>query len=154
MYGEDAFNGRAVRGAVELTPLDYQTLRNYTWIARRFPMPRRRETLSFSHHAEVAALPGPERDFWLRKAEEYGWPVKRLRRDLKASLRERCSGNVEESGQDQPSQGTVAALLEGTEETIMIGVPILAERLESCRAAVSRLGLHIETWAGQVLIRS
>ncbi len=30
------------------------------WVARRFPVSRRRDTVSFQHHAEVAALPEPE----------------------------------------------------------------------------------------------
>ena len=43
--------------------LDYQTLRNYAWVARRFAMSRRRDTLSFGHHAEVPALPEPEQGY-------------------------------------------------------------------------------------------
>lgn len=45
------------------------------WVARRFGKSRRRDTLHFSHHAEVAALAEPEQDFWLRKAEAHNWPV-------------------------------------------------------------------------------
>lgn len=40
-------------------------------------MSRRRDTLSFGHHAEVAARAEPEQDYWLRQAEEHCWPVKR-----------------------------------------------------------------------------
>ena len=50
--------------------LDYQTLRNYAWVARRFPAGRRRAGVSFAHHAEVARLPEPEQDYWLRRAED------------------------------------------------------------------------------------
>src|SRR5688572_10717586 len=53
VYGEASFSGR-YRDAIELTSLDYQTLRNHAWVARRFPMSRRRDKLSFTHHAEVA----------------------------------------------------------------------------------------------------
>jgi hypothetical protein len=38
------------------TGLDYQTLRNYAAVARRFELSRRRDNLSFHHHAELCAL--------------------------------------------------------------------------------------------------
>lgn len=47
-HGEDAFTGR-YRDAVERTALDYQTLRNYAWLARPLALSRRRDTLSFAH---------------------------------------------------------------------------------------------------------
>jgi hypothetical protein len=59
VYGQAAFSGR-YRDALEQTSLDYQTLRSYAWVARRFPVSRRRDNLSFGHHAETAALPRPE----------------------------------------------------------------------------------------------
>ena len=89
IFGEQAYAGR-YRDAIELTSLDYQTLRNYAWVAKRFTLSRRRDTLSFGHHAEVAALAEPEQDFWLRKAETHQWPVKQLRREVRASLAERA----------------------------------------------------------------
>jgi hypothetical protein len=61
VYGEAAFNGR-YRDAIEMTSLHYQTLRNYAWVARGFSLSRRRDTLSFGRHTEVAALPESEQD--------------------------------------------------------------------------------------------
>jgi adenosine deaminase len=90
-YGEKAYTGR-YRQAIEQTSLDYQTLRNYAWVARQFAVSRRRDTLSFGHHAEVAALPEPEQDYWLRKAEQHRWPVKQLRHQVRSSLAERSPG--------------------------------------------------------------
>ena len=72
VYGESQFKDR-YEEAIRRTSLNYQTLRNYTWVARRFDLSRRRDNLSFGHHAEVAALDPPEQEFWLRKAEKYGW---------------------------------------------------------------------------------
>jgi hypothetical protein len=60
---------RRYREAVERAGLDYQILRNYAWMAGRFELSCRRDSLSFGHHAEVAPMPGPERDFWLRPAQ-------------------------------------------------------------------------------------
>ena len=54
LYGEQAY-GDHYEQAIADTSLGYQTLRNYAWVARKFPMSRRRDTLSFGHHAEVAA---------------------------------------------------------------------------------------------------
>jgi hypothetical protein len=87
-YGELAFQDR-YREAIRRTSLSYQTLRNYVWVARRFELSRRRDTLSFGHHTEVAALDRPEQDFWLRKAEELGWSRNQLRSEVRTSLRER-----------------------------------------------------------------
>jgi G:T-mismatch repair DNA endonuclease (very short patch repair protein) len=43
---------------------------------------RRRDGLSFGHHAEVTALPEAEQNFWLRKAQNLGWSVKQLRHQV------------------------------------------------------------------------
>ena len=56
VYGEDACSG-PYRNAIEQTSLDYQTLRNSAWVARRFSLSRRRDTLSLAHHAEEARQP-------------------------------------------------------------------------------------------------
>lgn len=148
VYGETSFNGR-YHDAIKLTSLDYQTLRNHAWVSRRFPMSRRRDRLSFTHHAEVAALAEPEQDFWLRKAEEHGWSVKRLRREVKASLLERTAEDDKRSREDQPVEGTVALL---AEDTVLLRVSISADCLEYCHEAASRLGLDVEAWAGQILL--
>jgi len=86
VYGERAFSAR-YKTALAATSLDYQTLRNYAWVARRFEMSRRRDTLSFQHHAEVAALPEAHQDLWLLRAERARWSRNELRRRLGAERR-------------------------------------------------------------------
>jgi hypothetical protein len=88
IYGERTY-GQRYRTAFEVTCLDYQTLRNYAWVARRFSVSRRRDTLSFQHHAEVAALPDPEQDLWLERAQRSRWSRNELRRQLSAARRSR-----------------------------------------------------------------
>jgi hypothetical protein len=83
VYGERAYGSR-YRAALELTPYDYKTLRNYAWVARRFEVSRRRDALSFQHHAEVAAMQEPEQDLWLNRAEKQHWSRNELRRQLAA----------------------------------------------------------------------
>ncbi len=81
-YGTSYYADR-YRRAVEETRLDYQTLRNYAWIARRFPMARRRDKLSMQHHAEVARLPVEQQELWLDRAERHRWSRNRLRAELR-----------------------------------------------------------------------
>ncbi|MFE2756625.1 LmbU family transcriptional regulator [Actinosynnema sp. NPDC059335] len=84
VFGQDKYTDR-YRRAVEAVGLDYQTLRNYAWIARKFDPSRRRRGLPFQHHAEVAALPPAEQDRWLDRAEREGWSRTVLRRALRDS---------------------------------------------------------------------
>ena len=81
VYGQDAY-GERYKMALEATSLDYQTLKNYAWVARRFAPSRRRVTLSVQHHAEVASLSDAEQDLWLRRAERLGWSRNELRKRL------------------------------------------------------------------------
>lgn len=84
IYGQSQYPDRYKRAIAE-TSLDYQTLRNYAWVARRFSISRRRESLSFQHHAELASLPESEQDEWLDRAEKFAWSRNGLRNRLKAS---------------------------------------------------------------------
>jgi hypothetical protein len=86
IYGEQAY-GQRYKLALETTALDYQTLRNYAWVARRYDVSRRRDTMSFQHHAEVASLPEPDQELWLNRAERARWSRNELRRRVHASRR-------------------------------------------------------------------
>jgi hypothetical protein len=86
VYGERAY-GERYKTALETTSLDYQTLRNYAWVARRVEPSRRRDRLSFQHHAEVAALPEADQELWLSRAERSRWPRNELRRQVQAARR-------------------------------------------------------------------
>jgi hypothetical protein len=86
IYGRQRYPDR-YRQAVAETTLDYQTLRNYAWVAGKIPQSRRRSTLSFQHHAEVATPPEGEQDEWLRRAEMSKWSRKTLREKLQADRR-------------------------------------------------------------------
>lgn len=84
IYGQTQYPDRYKRAIAE-TSLDYQTLRNYAWVARSFAPPRRRDALSFQHHAEVAGLSPAEQDMWLTLAEQHRWSRNELRKRIKAS---------------------------------------------------------------------
>ncbi len=82
-YGEGSY-GEKYKQAIAVTGLDYQTLRNYAWVAGRFDLSRRRDKLSFAHHAEVAALPEQVQDEWLELAERSRWSRNELRAHLRS----------------------------------------------------------------------
>lgn len=92
VYGQEMYTDR-YQQAIAAAGLDYQTLRNYAWVARRFAMHRRREQLSLQHHAEVAALTEEEQDRWLDMAEKHSWSRNQLREQLRKS-RDEQRGSV------------------------------------------------------------
>ncbi len=77
--------GRRYKEAIAATGLDYQTLRNYAVVARRFAPSRRRDNLSFQHHAEVCALSDDDQELWLDLAAMRGWSKRELRRRIRAA---------------------------------------------------------------------
>lgn len=125
LYGERMWTDRYLR-AVEALGLDYQTLRNYAWIARRFKPRRRRYSLSFQHHAEVAALPPAEQDRWLEVAEQQSWSRNRLRVALRAN-------------RDAPAEQVPRTVL-------MPSINPSKERIARWANAAQRAGLSLENW--------
>ena len=99
LYGQKAYPGR-YRSVIEATGFSYQTLRNYAWVASRFPLYRRRDTLSFGHHAEVASLDEAEQELWLARSITHGWSRNKLRLRLR------------NSGQPQPACTPVAIVIQ------------------------------------------
>ncbi|MBP2048309.1 hypothetical protein J2Z21_001233 [Streptomyces griseochromogenes] len=83
VYGKDHYADRYERG-IRAAGLQYQTLRNYAWVSRRFELHRRRPALSFQHHAELASLPLDEQEVWLDRAERMKWSTKQLRNAIRA----------------------------------------------------------------------
>jgi hypothetical protein len=161
IYGEEFYSGR-YRAAIEQTSLDYQTLRNYAWVARRFDPPRRHPELSFGHHAEVAGLPQPEQDYWLRKAGEESWSRNYLRRELRASLRYRENMAPKETAKSLAPNGKhkgdldLRVLPEANGSTpqvnpveLSISIPFDQVRTYHAMAIASRISL--EEWVLKVL---
>jgi hypothetical protein len=154
VYGESAFHDR-YQEAIKKTSLSYQTLRNYAWTARRFELSRRRDNLSFGHHAELTALDLPEQDFWLRKADEFGWSRNRLRSEVRASLRERQDGaalaprsTVRAAGGDLADHRLGSPLLAASET---LSLQLTPDQLTHCEAAASSRNLSLGEWAIQAL---
>jgi len=69
--------------ASELTGYDTQTLMNFAYVAKRYHPSRRREDLSWSHHAELVALNDTEQEVWLQMAAERHLSIRKLRSELR-----------------------------------------------------------------------
>ncbi|MEV0700912.1 LmbU family transcriptional regulator [Saccharopolyspora sp. NPDC050389] len=130
VYGKEYYPDRYAR-AVEATGLDYGTLRNYASVARRVPLSRRRDALSFQHHAEVAALPADEQEAWLEKAEKKGWSRNQLRHQLRLSR----------SRQPDPEKP----------EASLRRLSFDAELVDRWRVAAERSGVAFEEWMISIL---
>ncbi|WP_433366820.1 LmbU family transcriptional regulator [Actinoplanes sp. CA-142083] len=125
IYGRQHYTGRYEQ-AIESAGLRYQTLRNYAWVAGRYPSARRRPALSFQHHAELAALTVAEQEHWLRQAVEHRWAVKHLRGAVRAAQR------------------SESALIGSAGNLHRLAIP--GERLERWREAAGQSGVDITQW--------
>jgi len=160
IYGETRFTGR-YRSAIEQTSLDYKTLRNYAWVARKFAHARRRAGLSFGHHAEVASLREPEQDYWLRKAELFGWSRNDLRREVRASLAARGEdladrGIAAGATADGHARGHDHARHEGASigdsaMALKLHLDVTNDQLAMITEAASKSQLSVGTWARLML---
>lgn len=130
VFGQDKYPDR-YRSAIANTSLDYQTLRNYAWIARTFPPIRRRWEVSFQHHMEVAALPADQQDHWLSFAAKFKWSRNELRRQIKTS------GEI-----DTGDRGVAA---------IPMQLRLEPERLASWRDAAERNAKDLTEWMISIL---
>lgn len=156
IFGETTYGLRRYREAIERTGLDYQTLRNYAWVARRFEHHRRRDSLSFAHHAEVTRLSRPEQDYWLRKAEQQKWSRNELRRAVRASLAEQRhqaaippgSGNGK---QEVPQLAESASADRSRRKVTTLTIELSADQLDYYSKLAAAHGLPVDKWVTQVL---
>lgn len=130
IYGESHFPDRYELMLAE-TSLDYQTLRNYAWVARKYRPEQRRERLSFQHHAEAASLPEPDRGRWLERAEAGRWSRNELRRRLR---------------EDRAGLRTPA--------DVLFTLNVRRERQERWQRAAQSAQLQLDEWIVQILDRA
>jgi hypothetical protein len=138
IYGQETYPDR-YRLVLEKTGLHYQTLRNYAWVARRFNPSRRRDALSFQHHAELAALAETEQDGWLDQAEQRGWSRNELRKRLR---KHRSAGGSRCDDQDTPG------VLE------ILHIELHGARRDHWQTAASQADCHLTDWIIQVVDRA
>jgi hypothetical protein len=125
IFGRHQYGDR-YRDAFEVTGLDEQTLDNFGVVARRFESSRRRENLSFQHHADVCEMTDETQDHWLNLAAKNGWPKSELRIRIRDAAR--TSSN--------PRDGHV----------LRLSLKVETGRERAWRDAASRAGLRLEDW--------
>lgn len=156
LYGEATYGWRRYKEAIERTGLDYQTLRNYAWVARRFEHQRRRDGLSFAHHAEVTRLAPPEQDYWLRKAEQQKWSRNELRKAVRASLAAQSdtaelSPSSGDEQQEVPRIDTTAAAERRQQKVTTLTIELSAGQLDHYSKVAAAHGVPVDKWVTQVL---
>jgi N6-adenosine-specific RNA methylase IME4 len=83
-FGEHTYGDRkAIVDREDWRGPAFQTCANAASVCIAFETSRRRELVSFSHHAEVAGLPVADADFWLDRAEREDWSRNQLRAAIK-----------------------------------------------------------------------
>ncbi len=87
-FGEQKW-GEMYAQALETTNYDYATLADAKWVASRVELSRRRETLSWSHHRDVAALEAEKQEIWLDKADKNQWSRAELREAIRNKKKKR-----------------------------------------------------------------
>lgn len=112
-YGERQHYGN-LEAAAATVGVEYQALANAGWVAGKVEFSRRRENLSWSHHAEIAALDAEDQDELLDKAEQLNLSVQALRSAVKQHrLRDKRqrSAELEERGGGAMPEGPFPILL-------------------------------------------
>ncbi len=89
--------GEKYSAAARITGYDPRSLANMASIASAFPPSRRRDNLTWSHHAAVAALDDREQDQWLDLAVAHRLSVADLRTELRAASRVRATHPTREA---------------------------------------------------------
>ncbi len=120
--------------AIQRAGLRYQTLRNYAWVARRFEVSRRRSSLTFQHHAEIASLPVEEQERLLDLAEQNAWTTKQLRNAIRQQ-----GGEAGRTGLVQPASARI---------------DLPPNRVAIWRRAADCVGLELDRWMLATLDRA
>jgi hypothetical protein len=79
--------GEKYKEAARITGYDVKTLRNIAYVAEQVDVSRRRDNLTWSHHAELSALEPQEQDRWLDLAASQRMSVADLRIELRNARR-------------------------------------------------------------------
>jgi len=134
-FAEARYSDRYVQAA-EATGLSYSTLTNYASVMRKVAPSRRRESLRFSHHAEVASLEPEEQERWLAQAEERGWTTGELREAL-------ADGRAVARAVKQPA---------ARQEVLdAVGTVDAARNLDAVRETLTRVGGGLEAETAEAI---
>jgi hypothetical protein len=108
-YGASKW-GEKYAEAARITGYDVKTLRNIAYVAKRFDLSRRRDKLTWSHHAEVAVLEPHKQDGWLDRAVADHLSVADLRTELRGSQRASRAA-ADDNGEPDPSDAQLPSMI-------------------------------------------
>jgi hypothetical protein len=86
--------GEKYAEAARITGYDAHSLRNMAYVASRFELSRRRDNLSWSHHALLAPLTPAEQHYWLDRATAERLSVADLRLELQSARRSMAASDT------------------------------------------------------------
>ncbi len=95
--------------AVKITGYDAKSLRNMRYVASRFELSLRRDNLTWSHHALLAAFEADQQRYWLDRATADKFSVDDLRIELRSARMGRYAASALEDG--PPTLGEIAILV-------------------------------------------
>lgn len=128
VFGTKKFEHAKYAAAAKTTGLDPKTLSNYGWVASKFESSRRREDVSWGHHADVASLPEKEQDAWLQKAADNKWNKWQFREALREEKTIRAA---------QPLSNPLRDIINAAEKIFRVGYAAEKEKTPLVRDAKS-----------------
>jgi len=84
-FGENIY-GEKYSQALDETDYSYSSLSGAAWVCNKIEICRRRQNLSWSHHAEVASLDENKQEIYLDSAEKNAWSRNRLRLEVSGKV--------------------------------------------------------------------
>jgi hypothetical protein len=108
-FGQRQYTDHRYQLASHISGYDEHTLQNFAYVAGRYEASRRREALTWSHHAELASLEPADQDRWLDQATVQHLSVRRLRENVRHERRLAHDNAQPPLQDDQPDSTTEAA---------------------------------------------
>jgi hypothetical protein len=76
---EQRYGEKWAQAVANLLGHEIEVIKSYMYMAKMYPVDKRRENLSISQHREVASLPSSKRDEWLDRIERDNLSVREVR---------------------------------------------------------------------------
>lgn len=108
-YGHEHYEHGQYEEALEVLPFTYSTITHDKWVAQQIESCRRRQNLSWSHHATVAPLELEQQEELLAEAEKEGWTRAELRRRIKEPWGDDDNGDTADAEYSKTESFAMAA---------------------------------------------
>jgi hypothetical protein len=116
-YGTEKWGERYAKAA-KITGYDPKTLRNMRYVASRFDPSLRRDNLTWSHHALLAALDADQQAYWLDRAAGENFSVEDLRTELRHAQKRHGQDEDPDSSKGHLSRSTASETVGGSSDLL------------------------------------